>query len=71
MSLLSGNSELLFFLVPAFLVLYFLPAILAFVLNRKHKMQILIANVPAGLSWVMWLAILAWAFTGKEKSTAA
>lgn len=71
MSLLTGNSGLLFVLVPAFIALYFLPAILAFVLNRKHKMQILIANVPAGVSWIMWFAILAWAFTGKDKPTEA
>ncbi|MEA3588425.1 superinfection immunity protein [Pseudidiomarina sp. 1APP75-27a] len=53
-------------LAPAFILLYFLPTILAFCLNRKHKMKILAANIPAGLSWFLWLAVLTWAFTGKE-----
>jgi hypothetical protein len=70
MQFLNENTELLIFLTPAFIALYFLPAILAFALNRKHKTKILVANIPAGISWIMWLSILVWAFTGKEKPAA-
>ncbi|WNZ56188.1 superinfection immunity protein [Microbulbifer sp. MKSA007] len=50
------------------LVFWFLPALIAFFLNRKHFGKILVANVPAGLSWLAWFALLAWAVTGKIRS---
>lgn len=67
MSLFNQNSNSLIYLMPIIAVLYLLPTIIAFLFNRKSKMKILAANIPAGISWVMWLAVLAWAFTGKEK----
>ncbi|USD21346.1 superinfection immunity protein [Microbulbifer variabilis] len=71
--LISSFSELLsqisplkgFLFVVFFFAVWFLPAIVAFFLNRKHFRKILAANVPAGLSWIAWVALLAWAVTGK------
>ncbi|WP_444940459.1 superinfection immunity protein [Microbulbifer sp. ZKSA004] len=71
--LLSGFSAFLselnllkaFLFLVFFLVVWFLPALIAFFLNRKHFGKILVANVPAGLSWLAWFALLAWAVTGK------
>ncbi|MGL6161464.1 superinfection immunity protein [Microbulbifer sp.] len=51
-----------------FVAVWFLPTIVALFFNRKHLGKILLANVPAGLSWVAWLALLAWAVTGKMRN---
>lgn len=55
-------------LIPFFLVVYFLPAILAVFFNRRHLTKIFLANIPAGLSWIAWVALIIWAITGKRKS---
>ncbi|GAB2903377.1 superinfection immunity protein [Microbulbifer echini] len=68
MDILSGINPLkgsLFVLL--FLAVSFLPAIIAFFFNRKHFTKILVANVPAILSWVAWFALLAWAITGQVR----
>ena len=62
---LSGSQ--IVFLVPLFFIVYFLPSILAILLNREHKGKIMAANVPAGISWIVWFGILAWAISGREK----
>ncbi|WP_444920411.1 superinfection immunity protein [Microbulbifer sp. CnH-101-G] len=61
-SLLKGILFVVFFFA-----VWFLPAIAAFFLNRKHFRKILAANIPAGLSWIAWVALLAWAVTGKMR----
>ncbi|WP_212747712.1 superinfection immunity protein [Pseudoalteromonas aurantia] len=48
-----------------FLCVWFLPTILAAFFNRKNLVKILVANIPAGLSWAAWGALLVWAFSGK------
>lgn len=48
-----------------FLAVWFLPSLLALVFNRQHLGKIALLNIPAGLSWVAWLALLVWAVTGK------
>ncbi|MDE3272029.1 superinfection immunity protein [Pseudoalteromonas sp. SSM20] len=48
------------------LVLWFLPAILAFFLNRKHAKVITVACVPAGFSLIAWSGLFLWAVTGKS-----
>ncbi|WP_444895752.1 superinfection immunity protein [Microbulbifer sp. SSSA005] len=73
--LLSGFSAFLselsllkaFLFLVFFLLVWFLPALIAFFFNRKHFGKILVANVPAGLSWLAWFALLAWAVTGKMR----
>ena len=49
----------------AVLVLWFLPAMLAMVFNRKHFKVILVACVPAGFSLIAWSGLMVWALTGK------
>ncbi|MCL1095455.1 superinfection immunity protein [Shewanella kaireitica] len=45
--------------------LWFLPALLALVFNRKHFKLILVACIPAGFSLIAWGGVLIWATTGK------
>ena len=47
------------------LFVWFLPALLALFLNRKHFKLILLACVPAGLSLIAWSGVMVWAVTGK------
>jgi len=64
--LFVGQSYLVMFLLGSvILVLWFLPAILAAFLNRKHFRKILVACVPAGISFIAWFALIGWAVTGK------
>ena len=56
--------------IPAFLAIYFLPSIIASFRNRRHLGKIFLANIPAGLSWIAWIALIVWAFTGKQKKPA-
>ncbi|MDP5150954.1 superinfection immunity protein [Rheinheimera baltica] len=48
-----------------FLTVWFLPSLLALVFNRQHLGKIALLNIPAGVSWIAWLALLVWAVTGK------
>lgn len=47
------------------LVVWFLPAGLALIFNRKQAKLITIACVPAGFSVIAWSAVLIWSVTGK------
>ena len=64
---LFANANPIFVLavVSATLVLWFLPAILAYFFNRKHAKIIAAACVPAGLSLIAWCGLMIWAVTGK------
>ncbi|MGQ8367155.1 superinfection immunity protein [Glaciecola sp. 1036] len=48
-----------------FLVVWFLPSLLALAFNRQHAGKIALLNIPAIFSWVAWVALLVWAVTGK------
>lgn len=50
-------------------LLWFLPALLALIFNRKHFKLILFACIPAGFSLVAWSGLLIWAITGKVAET--
>ncbi|MFD1217074.1 MULTISPECIES: superinfection immunity protein [Microbulbifer] len=52
-------------LVVLFFAIWFLPSLLAIFFNRGHLGKIFLANIPAGLSWIAWVALLVWASTGK------
>lgn len=68
---LSQMSPLLWVaFIPAFLAIYFLPSIIAGFLNRRHLGKIFLANIPAGFSLIAWVALIVWAFTGKQKKAA-
>ena len=49
-----------------FLVVYFLPSIIAIFRHRSQLKLITLANIPAGVSWFAWFALIAWAVSGKE-----
>ncbi|WP_201276907.1 superinfection immunity protein [Microbulbifer sp. ALW1] len=53
------------FFVVFFFAVWFLPSLLAIFFNRGHLGKIFLANIPAGLSWIAWVALLVWACTGK------
>ena len=46
-------------------LVWFIPSILAIFFNRKHLKFILLANIPAGFSFIAWGACIVWAVTGK------
>ncbi|WJG11108.1 superinfection immunity protein [Aliiglaciecola sp. LCG003] len=43
---------------------WFLPAAVALIFNRKHFKLILVACVPAGFSVIAWSGLMIWATTG-------
>lgn len=45
--------------------LWFLPAILALFFNPKHFKYIVLACIPAGISFIAWGSVMIWAVTGK------
>ncbi|GAA0858979.1 superinfection immunity protein [Aliiglaciecola litoralis] len=48
----------------ALFAVWFLPAALALMFNRKHFKLILVACVPAGFSIIAWSGLMVWATTG-------
>lgn len=66
---LSGRTLLL--AAPILLGVYFLPSLLALLFNRRDKRKILVANIPAGFSFVLWFGVLAWALTGRREEPAS
>ncbi|WP_273023055.1 superinfection immunity protein [Rheinheimera sp.] len=61
------QADLLFLLGFGLLILavWFLPSLLALAFNRQHAGKIALLNIPAGFSWIAWVALLVWAVTGK------
>ncbi len=55
----------LIILCVAVAALWFLPAILAMIFNRKQAKLIALACIPAGFSVIAWSAVLVWSVTGK------
>ena len=52
-------------IITAVAIVWFLPAMIAAVLNPQHAKYILIACVPAGFSLIAWSGLIVWACTGK------
>lgn len=50
-----------------FVLIWFLPTILALFYNPQQRKMILIINVFAIASWILWGALLIWATTGNIK----
>lgn len=48
-----------------FLLVYFLPSLLAVFFNRRNLLTIAVLNIPAGFSLIAWGALVVWACTGK------
>lgn len=53
--------------IPFTLVVWFIPSILALFFNRRHLKLIVLANIPAGFSFIAWGACIVWALTGKMR----
>ncbi|SHI15975.1 superinfection immunity protein [Ferrimonas marina] len=51
--------------ILAMLLVWFLPAMLALIFNRKHFRLILLACIPAGFSFIAWGGVMVWAISGK------
>lgn len=47
------------------LAVWFVPTIIAVFRNRAHLKPIALLNVPGGLSWIVWTALIVWAVSGK------
>ena len=62
----SGNFSLIMIAGAVILFGWFLPAFLAFFLNRKDFKIILAACIPAGFSFLAWGALLVWATNGQK-----
>lgn len=60
------DSAQLAVIIPTILILYFVPSIIAIFRNPNQLKLIAVANIPAGLSWIAWLALIGWAVSGKE-----
>lgn len=63
----AEQASLLFWIAFAvfFLIVYFLPTLLAAMFNRQHLVKIAVLNVPAGFSLIAWGALIVWAVTGR------
>jgi len=47
------------------LIIWFVPAIIAIFRNRQWLRPIALLNIPAGMSWIVWTALIVWAASGK------
>ncbi|MEC4726322.1 superinfection immunity protein [Shewanella sp. D64] len=63
--LAQENYAFMMLLALGVLIIWFLPAMLALIFNRKHFKLILLACIPAGLSFIAWGGVMVWATTGK------
>ncbi|MBL4814873.1 superinfection immunity protein [Shewanella sp.] len=63
--LAQENYAFMVLLAIGVLIIWFLPAMLALIFNRKHFKLILLACIPAGLSFIAWGGVMVWATTGK------
>ncbi|MDF2176907.1 superinfection immunity protein [Aliiglaciecola sp. CAU 1673] len=61
----QADAPFLVVFVLLFLLVYFLPALLAVFFNRRHLAKIAVLNIPAGFSLIAWGALMVWAVTGK------
>ena len=51
--------------IPGFLLIWFLPSVIAVFCNRNQLKYIAAANIPAGMSMIAWGALLVWAAGGR------
>ncbi|MGE6812157.1 superinfection immunity protein [Pseudoalteromonas nigrifaciens] len=63
---LEGAENLIIILSLAILV-WFLPALLAFFFNKRYFKIILVACIPAALSFFAWLGLLGWSLSSQVK----
>ncbi len=61
----QADTPFLVGMIALFLLVWFLPSLLALLFNRQHAGKIAMLNIPAGLSWIAWGALCVWAVTGQ------
>lgn len=50
------------------LIVYFLPAVVAFKRNHTNKVAILVLDILLGWTFIGWVIALVWAFTGNTSA---
>jgi hypothetical protein len=63
--LVSENYAFIALVLVGVFILWFLPAMLALIFNRKQFKLIILACIPAGLSFIAWGGVLLWAICGR------
>jgi len=63
--LVSENYVFIALVLVGVFILWFLPAMLALIFNRKQFKYIMLACIPAGISLIAWGGVLVWAISGK------
>jgi len=66
--LMSKNYTFIVLVFIAVLVVWFLPALISLFFNPKQFKYILLACIPAGLSFIAWGGVMIWALGGKSIS---
>lgn len=61
----QSNAAFFLIFIPLFLLIYFIPTLIAVFFNRNHLGKIALANLPAGFSVIAWCALIGVAFSGK------
>ena len=69
--LMAMNGFTLAGFILLFLLVWFLPTLLASLFNRKHLGKIALLNVPAGFCWLDCTALIGWAATGTVRDAMA
>lgn len=62
----ESTLSIIIICIAAF-ALWFLPAFLAFFLNRKYFKIISLASIPAGFSFIAWIGLLGWSLSNHIK----
>lgn len=52
-------------IIAIVLVIWFVPTFIAVFRNRPFLGAIALLNVPGGLSWIVWTALIVWAASGR------
>lgn len=63
-----GATELVLLLIP-FLLIYFVPTIIAFSRNCPSKTGVFLLNLFLGFTFLGWIVALIWSFSSKSKTT--
>lgn len=63
-----GSTELGILIIP-FLIIYFIPTMIAFSRNSPNKIGVFLLNLFLGFTFIGWIVALIWAFSSKAKTT--
>lgn len=60
-------SDYIVFMVAICALIYFIPAVIAFLRGHTYKWVILLLNVIAAWTGILWIVLLVWAIWPKQK----